>query len=165
MATALFYASSTGNSEEIADKIANELGNIDVFDLSATDISKINEYQKVILGGSTWGEGELNDDWDEAWDSFKTINLADKTVALFGLGDQDGYPDDFCNALGIIYEHVSTSGALIVGFTSTEGYDFDDSKAAIDGKFVGLVIDEDNQDDLTDERIKTWAEDIKSEIL
>jgi flavodoxin I len=165
MATALFYASSTGNSEEIADKIANELGDIDVFDLSATDISKINEYQKVILGGSTWGEGELNDDWDEAWDSFKTINLVDKTVALFGLGDQDGYPDDFCNALGIIYEHVSTSGAQIVGFTSTEGYDYDDSKAEIDGKFAGLVIDEDNQDDLTDERIKTWVEDIKAEIL
>ena len=165
MATALFYASSTGNSEEIADKLANELGDIEVFDLSTTDISKINEYQKVIFGVSTWGEGELNDDWDEAWDSFKTINLVDKTVALFGLGDQDGYPDDFCNALGIIYEQVSISGAQIVGFTSTEGYDYDDSKAEIDGKFVGLVIDEDNQDDLTDERIKNWVENIKEEIL
>lgn len=165
MATALFYASSTGNSEEIANKIANELGDIEVFDLSQTDISKINDYEKVILGGSTWGEGELNDDWDEAWDSFKTIELSDKTIALFGLGDQDGYPDDFCNALGLIYEHVSTSGAQIVGFTSTEGYDYEDSKAEIDGKFVGLVIDEDNQDDLTDERIKNWTDDIKSNIL
>jgi len=165
MATALFYGSSTGNSEEIANKIANELGDIEVFDLSQTGIKKINDYQKVILGGSTWGDGELNDDWDEAWDTFKTINLLDKTVALFGLGDQDGYPDDFCSALGIIYEQVSISGAKIVGFTSNEGYDFDDSKAQIDGKFVGLVIDEDNQDDLTDKRIKTWVEDIKSEIL
>ena len=165
MATALFYASSTGNSEEIANKIASELGDIEVFDLSQTDISKINDYEKVILGGSTWGEGELNDDWDEAWDSFKTIELSDKTIALFGLGDQDGYPDDFCNALGLIYEHVSTSGAQIVGFTSTEGYDYEDSKAEIDGKFVGLVIDEDNQDDLTDERIKNWTDDIKSNIL
>jgi flavodoxin I len=165
MATALFYASSTGNSEEIADKIANELGDIEIFDLSASDINKIDEYKNIILGGSTWGEGELNDDWDEVWDSFKEINLADKTVALFGLGDQEGYGDDFCNALGIIYEHVSTSGAKVVGFTSTEGYEYDDSKAEIDGKFVGLVIDEDNQDDLTDERIKTWVDDIRSEIL
>lgn len=165
MSTALFYGSSTGNSEEIASKIASELGDIEVFDLSQTDVAKINDYKRVILGGSTWGEGELNDDWDEAWDSFKTINLVDKTVALFGLGDQDGYPDDFCNALGIIYEQVSTSGAKIVGFTSTEGYEFDDSKAEIDGKFVGLVIDEDNQDDLTDERIKNWVENIKEEIL
>lgn len=165
MATALFYASSTGNSEEIAEKIASELGGIEVFDLSDTDINKINEYDKVILGGSTWGEGELNDDWDEVWDAFKAINLADKTVALFGLGDQDGYPDDFCNALGLIYEHVSTTGATIVGSTSIDGYEYDDSKAEVDGKFVGLVIDEDNQDDLTDERIKTWVEDIKSDIL
>ena len=165
MATALFYASSTGNSEEIAEKIANELGGIEVFDLSDTDINKINEYDKVILGGSTWGEGELNDDWDEVWDAFCAISLDDKTVALFGLGDQDGYPDDFCNALGLIYEHVSTTGATIVGATSIDGYEYDDSKAEVDGKFVGLVIDEDNQDDLTDERIKTWAEDIKSDIL
>lgn len=165
MATAIFYASSTRNSEEIANKISQELGDIEVYDLSQTNIEKINDYEKVILGGSTWGDGELNDDWDEAWDSFKTINLLDKTVALFGLGDQDGYPDDFCSALGIIYEQVSTSGANIVGFTSTEGYDFEESKAQIDDKFVGLVIDEDNQDDLTDERIKNWVENIKEEIL
>ncbi|APW66345.1 flavodoxin [Poseidonibacter parvus] len=165
MSTALFYASSTGNSEEIADKIASELGGIEIFDLSSSSVEKINEYDKVILGGSTWGDGELNDDWDEAWDSFKTLDLTDKTIALFGLGDQDGYPDEFCSALGIIYEQVSTSGAKIVGFTSTDGYDFDDSKAVIDGKFVGLVIDEDNQDDLTDERISSWAENIKADIL
>ncbi|WP_122894106.1 flavodoxin [Arcobacter peruensis] len=165
MATALFYASSTGNSEEIADKIASELGGIEIFDLSSSSVEKIYEYDKVILGGSTWGDGELNDDWDEAWDSFKTLDLTDKTIALFGLGDQDGYPDEFCSALGIIYEQVSTSGAKIVGFTSIDGYDFDDSKAVVDGKFVGLVIDEDNQDDLTDERISSWAENIKADIL
>jgi len=165
MATALFYASSTGNSEEIANKIAEELGEIEVFDLSNTDIEKINDYEKVILGGSTWGDGELNDDWEEAWDSFKALKLADKTVALFGLGDQDGYPDEFCSALGIIYEQVTDNGANVIGFTSSEDYDFDDSKAQVDGKFVGLVIDEDNQDDLTDERIKNWAENIKDEIL
>lgn len=165
MATALFYASSTGNSEEIADKIASELGGIEIFDLSSSSVEKINEYDKVILGGSTWGDGELNDDWDEAWDSFKTLDLTDKTIALFGLGDQDGYPDEFCSALGIIYEQVSTSGAKIVGFTSTDGYDFDDSKAVVDGNFVGLVIDEDNQDDLTNERISSWAENIKADIL
>ena len=164
MATALFYASSTGNSEEIANKIAEELGGIEVFDLSGTDINKINDYDNVILGGSTWGEGELNDDWDEAWDSFKTIDLNDKTIALFGLGDQDGYPDEFCNALGILYEYLSTTKAKIIGSTSKDGYEYDESKAEVDGKFVGLVIDEDNQDDLTEERISNWVEDIKSQI-
>jgi len=165
MATALFYASSTGNAEEIAEKIANELEGIEVFDLSGTDVNKIEEYDKVILGGSTWGEGELNDDWDEVWDAFTAINLDDKTLALFGLGDQDGYPDEFCNALGLMYEHVCTTKAKIVGSTSIDGYEYDDSKAEVDGKFVGLVIDEDNQDDLTDDRIKAWVKDIKSDIL
>lgn len=165
MATAIFYASSTGNSEEIANKIAQELGEVEVFDISSTNIEEINKYDKLIIGGSTWGEGELNDDWDESWDAFTSLDLSNKTIALFGLGDQESYSDEFCNALGIMYEHISSTNANIIGFTSSEGYDHDDSKAEIDGKFVGLVIDEDNQDDLTDERIKLWVEEIKSDIL
>jgi len=165
MSTALFFTSSTGNSEEIAGKIASELGGIEVFDLSSTSVDKINEFDKVVIGGSTWGEGELNDDFDEIWDDFAAIDFSGKTVALFGLGDQEGYGEDFCNALGIIYEQVSSAGATIVGSTSTDGYEYDDSKAEIDGNFVGLVIDEDNQDDLTDDRISAWAENIKGDIL
>lgn len=165
MSTAIFFASSTGNTEEIAEKISKELGDIEVFDLSGTDVENINNYDKLILGGSTWGEGELNDDWEDSWDDFTNIDLSNKTVALFGLGDQESYGDEFCNALGQIYEQVKSSGAKIVGFTSTDGYDFDESTAQIDDKFVGLVIDEDNQSDLTDERIKSWVNEIKEDIL
>lgn len=165
MATAIFYTSSTGNSSEIAEKISAALGTVDVFDLGGTSVDKINEYDKIIIGGSTWGEGELNDDFDDIWDDFAALDLSSKTVALFGLGDQEGYGEDFCNALGIVYEHVSSTGANIVGSTSIDGYEYDDSKAEVDGKFVGLVIDEDNQDDLTDDRISAWAEDIKGDIL
>lgn len=151
MATAIFFASSTGNSEEIANKIASKLGDIEVFDLAGTKIDKINEYDKLILGGSTWGDGELNDDWEDAWGDFSKLDLSNKTVALFGLGDQESYSDEFCSALGIIYEQIKSSGAKVIGFTSTEGYYHDGSKAQIDTKFVGLVIDEDNQSDLTEE--------------
>lgn len=165
MATAIFYATSTGNTEEIAQKISDELGGIDTFDLSSCDISKMNDYDKIILGGSTWGDGELNDDWEDAWSNFESIDLSSKTVALFGLGDQESYSDEFCSAMGIIYEYVNSTGAKIVGFTSSDGYFHDESKAQIDDKFVGLVIDEDNQSDLTDSRIKTWIDEIKSDIL
>jgi flavodoxin I len=165
MATAIFYATSTGNTEEIAQKISDELGGIDTFDLSSCDISKMNDYDKIILGGSTWGDGELNDDWEDAWSNFESIDLSSKTVALFGLGDQESYSDEFCSAMGIIYEYVNSTGAKIVGFTSSDEYFHDESKAQIDDKFVGLVIDEDNQSDLTDSRIKTWIDDIKSDIL
>ena len=165
MATAIFFASSTGNSEEIANKIASKLGDIEVFDLAGTKIDKINEYDKLILGGSTWGDGELNDDWEDAWGDFCKLDLSGKTIALFGLGDQESYSDEFCSAMGIIYEQIKSNNAKIVGFTSTDGYYHDSSKAQIENNFVGLVLDEDNQSDLTDERIENWVNDIKSEIL
>ena len=165
MATAIFFASSTGNSEEIANKIASKLDDIETFDLSGTKITKINDYDKVILGGSTWGDGELNDDWEDVWDDFCKLDLSNKTIALFGLGDQESYSDEFCSALGIIYEQVEKTGAKIVGFTSTQGYTHDASKAQIDNQFVGLVLDEDNQSDLTDERINEWVNNIKEDIL
>lgn len=165
MATAVFYTTSTGNSTEIADKIAKELGGVEVFELSATGVDKINEYDKVIIGGSTWGDGELNDDLDEIWDDFCAVDFSGKTVALFSLGDQDGYGDTFCDALGILHEQVTSSGANVVGFTSTDGYEYDESKGEVNGEFVGLVIDEDNQDDLTDDRISAWVEAIKGDIL
>jgi len=165
MATAIFFASSTGNSGEIASKISSKLDGIEVFDLAGTKIEKINNYDKIILGGSTWGDGELNDDWEDAWADFCKLDLSSKTIALFGLGDQESYSDEFCSALGIIYEQVNLSGAEIVGFTSTQGYYHDASKAQIEDKFVGLILDEDNQSDLTDERIENWVNEIKENIL
>ena len=165
MTTAIFFASSTGNSEEIANKISVALNDIEVFDLAGTKIEKINEYDKLILGSSTWGDGELNDDWEDIWGDFCKLDLSNKTIALFGLGDQESYSDEFCSAMGIIYEQIAKSGAKIIGFTSTDGYYHDSSKAQIDDKFVGLVIDEDNQSDLTDERINKWTNEIRENIL
>ena len=165
MATAIFFASSTGNSEEIASKLASKLDDIEVFDLAGTNITNINNYDKVILGGSTWGDGELNDDWEDAWADFCKLDLSNKTIALFGLGDQESYSDEFCSALGIIYEQVNSMNANIIGFTSTDGYYHDASKAQIDNKFVGLILDEDNQSDLTNERIENWVNEIRSDIL
>jgi flavodoxin I len=165
MATAIFFASSTGNSEEIANKISLELNKIEVFDLAGTKIDKMNEYDKLILGGSTWGDGELNDDWEDVWGNFSKLDLSNKTIALFGLGDQESYSDEFCSAMGIIYEQIASSGAKIIGFTSSDGYYHDASKAQLNNQFVGLAIDEDNQSDLTDKRIKDWANTIREEIL
>ena len=165
MATAIFFASSTGNSEEIASKISEELGGVEIFDLAGSNVEKMNDYDKLIIGGSTWGDGELNDDWEDCWGDFRALDLSNKTIALFGLGDQESYSDEFCSAMGIIYEHINTTGAKIVGFTSAEGYEHDASKAQIGDEFVGLVIDEDNQSDLTDSRISSWVASIKKDIL
>ena len=67
--------------------------------------------------------------------------------------------------MGIIYEQIIKSKAKVVGFTSTHGYFHDESKAQINDKFVGLAIDEDNQNDLTDERISNWTDEIRKDIL
>ncbi len=165
MSTAIFFASSTGNSAEIANKISNELNNIDVFDLANTKIEKMNDYNKLIIGGSTWGDGELNDDWEDVWDDFCKLDLSKKTIALFGLGDQESYSYEFCSAIGIIYKQIISTNGNIIGFTSTEGYYHDSSKAQINNQFVGLLIDEDNQSELTDERINKWIKEIKEQIL
>ena len=165
MATAIFFASSTGNTEQIASKIASYLDNIEVFDLAGTKVEKINNYDKIILGGSTWGDGELNDDWEDAWADFCKLDLSNKTIALFGLGDQESYSDEFCSAMGLIYEQVAKSSAKVVGFTSVDGYYHDSSKAQENNQFVGLAIDEDNQSDLTNERITNWVDNIKGDIL
>ena len=161
---AIFYATSTGNTEEVANKILKKTNGFELIDISRDGLDKMKECESMIIGVPTWGEGDLQDDWEDCLGNLQAIDFSGKTVALFGLGDQDGYPDEFANALGIMYEEVSSQGAKIIGQTSTEGYDYEESKAVIDGNFVGLVIDEDNQSELTDERIDNWYNSIENHI-
>lgn len=165
MATAIFYASSTGNTKEAAEKIAKNLGIKDIFDIGDTDISKVNEYSKLIFGVSTWGEGDLQDDWDESLGDFKTLNLQGKTIAIFGLGDQEQYNDNYVDGMGILYQAIVAGGGNVVGFWSVNDYEFDESIAQIDDQFVGLALDEDNQPELSDDRIKEWCNQIRNEII
>ncbi|NQY53304.1 MAG: flavodoxin [Campylobacteraceae bacterium] len=165
MATAIFYGSSTGNTEDIANRISEQLGNLDVYDISNQGLDPIKDYDKLIIGLSTWGDGDLQSDFEDIWSDFEEYDFSKKTIALFGLGDQDGYEDEFVNALGTMYKVLKAKGATIIGFTSIEGFEYNISTAQIDDKFCGLVIDEDNQNDLSDERISSWISDIRSEIL
>lgn len=166
MATAIFYASDAGNTEDIAQRIAKELGDIEIFDIGTTDIEKVNEYDKLIFGVSTWGEGDLQSDWEDAEDDFSKIDLSGKTVALFGLGDQEGYDDTFVDAMGILYEKTLEMGANVIGsFDIDSDYDYESSAAVVDGKFVGLAIDEDNQEELSDKRISLWISQIKDQMI
>ena len=94
----------------------------------------------------------------------ESLDLKDKKVALFGLGDQIGYPDNFVDGLGILAAAFEKAGAILVGFTSAEGYSFNHSRALRDGKWCGLVIDIENQSKLTDKRITDWCEQLKKEF-
>lgn len=158
MKTAIFYGSTTGTTEMVAGKVGELLG-AEV--LSATEIDRVEEYDFVIFATSTWGMGDLQDDWYEALDKLKTKNISGKKVGLIGIGDQFGFGDTFVDGIGTIYEEIKDMGINLVGKTSTDGYSFSGSKAVVDDEFVGLVIDENNQSELTDERINAWVEKVK----
>ena len=158
MKTAIFFGSTTGTTEMIAQKVGELLG-AEVY--SANEIDKVEEYDFVIFATSTWGMGDLQDDWYDALEKLKTKNLSGKKVGLIGIGDQEGFGDTFVDGIGTIYEEIKDMGITLVGKTSTEGYNFGNSKAVVDEEFVGLVINENNQSDLTDERIKNWVEKVK----
>ena len=160
----LIYGSDGGNTEDVVNRLAKLLGedNIDIVEVSNTSSQEISSYEKLILASSTWGEGDLQSDWEDFESNLDDVNFKGKTVALLGLGDQDGYGDSFCEAMALLYDKVKE--AKVIGQTSTNGYDFDSSNAVIDNKFLGLAIDEDNQDDLTDERLEAWTEQIKGDL-
>lgn len=161
--TGVFYGSSTGNTEIIARKIAGKLG-ADVFDVSTNPLKAAEDCSNLILGTSTWGFGDLQDDWDSFLPNLVAADLSGKTIALFGLGDADGYPDTFVDGMGLIYEALQSKGCRFVGMVSNSAYNADGSKALIGDKYVGLALDVDNQGQLTDKRINDWVEVIISEL-
>ena len=158
-ATIVIYGSSTGTCEAIAEKIASKLGvqAMNVQDLTA-DVVVSN--QNLILGTSTWGAGELQDDWYDGIKVLQDADLSGKTIALFGCGDCESYGDTFVGGIAELYNAIKSSGAQFIGAVSTDGYTFDDSEAVIDGQFIGLPIDDINEDKLTDSRIDAWVTQI-----
>ena len=162
----VFYGSSTGNTQSAAEAIAKGLGidKADVIDITKASQDSILSYDALILGSSTWGVGDLQDDWEDFIGKLKKINLSDKKVAVFGTGDSSSYSDTFCDAIGIIAEVAQQAGATITGKVETSGYTFDESKAVWDGVFCGLPLDDDNESDKTDERISNWVTQLKSEL-
>jgi len=164
--TKIIYASETGTTEDIAELIRKELpADTEMVDASMATQEDFTEPDFLLLGTSTWGEGDLPSDWEGALPLLEEIDFSGKKVALFGLGDQDGYGECFVDAMGILYEVLTKGGAACVGFTSTAGYDHEASRAEIEaGTFCGLVLDEDNQDHLTQERISAWIATIKDYV-
>ncbi|MFI4847003.1 MAG: flavodoxin FldA [Candidatus Makana argininalis] len=163
----IFYGSDTGNTEKIANIINNILGKkkSDIFNISETNKEDIEKYDKILLGISTWYYGESQCDWDDFFPTIKKINFKNKICAIFGCGDQENYPEYFCDAMGILGNIIKLKGANIVGKWSTKGYKFLNSKCLINKKyFIGLTIDEDTQPELTYSRIKIWINKIIKEM-
>lgn len=165
----LFYGSTTGNTEIVAGLIKEALDEfkthmVAVLNVAEASIEDMKGFDYLILGTPTWYDGELQDDWNEFLPNLDDMDLSGKTVAVFGLGDQAGYSDAFVNGLGILASKIKERGGQLVGTWPLEGYEFDASQAVEGDKFMGLVIDVDNQDELTGERVKAWASQIQGEF-
>ena len=154
----IFYGTSSGNTETVAMKIYERLGSdsATVRDVAESSPADLFPFKLLILGIPTWGIGEVQDDWADFLPQLEDLDLSGKKVALFGLGDQESYPDTFADALGTLYEALQGTGCEIVGSWSTLGYEFMESSAVRNGMFTGLVLDEENQPQLTDIRVQDW---------
>lgn len=162
--TVIVYGTSTGTCEELANKIGGKLGVDNIINVTDLDSSVIADNDNLILGTSTWGAGEMQDDWYDGVKVLKGADLSGKTVALFGCGDSESYPDTFVGGMAEIYNAAKSAGADVIGAVSTDGYTFDDSESVVDGNFVGLALDEVNEDDKTDGRIEAWVAQIQPNL-
>jgi len=164
----LFFGSDEGNTERVAYRIQNRFGVdlVDVHDIADITQLEFAQYEYIILGISTWDFGQIQSDWDDFWDDIAAVDFSGKTVAFFGLGDQFGYSDYFVDAMGMLHDLVVQSCPEIVGYWPTDGYEFNASKAEIPGagKFVGLALDEDHQENLTAKRLNFWCQQLHNEF-
>lgn len=168
----LLYAPANGSTEKIAKIIVERIGK-DKVDLilvdENTEIDIFKPYEKLILGISTVGR----ENWDAqykkvGWDFFlpklDNADFTNKTIAMFGLGNHILYADYFVDAMGELGEKITAKGGNLVALVDTEGYEFNHSKAIINNKFMGLPIDEDTQEELTEERLSKWLEKLTIEL-
>ena len=163
----LFYGSTTGKTADAAEQLQAALGGdsvVELHDIADSSADDFAGYEYFILASPTWDIGQLQADWEGFFPDLDDIDFSGKTVAYFGTGDQSGYEDNFMDAMGILEEKISELGGKTVGYWPTEGYDFNESRAIRNGKFCGLALDDDNQAEETEERIKTWAAQIKQEM-
>lgn len=165
----LIYGSDTGMTEDVTQSIvdkwtASELEVIEAMNVTKEDFEK---FDNLILGLSTWYDGELQSDWEAFFDDFKEIDFTGKTVAIFGLGDQYGYAEYFVDGIGILAEVIIENGGKVIGKWSCEDYDFSSSKAKIEGEdyFYGLAIDDTNEPDKTPELLDEWLQQIEKEFV
>ena len=163
----LFVGSDTGNTDEIGQMLIDrwKVSEIELIDAPNMTAADYDRFQIIIIGLPTWYDGELQSDFDAFYEEFKTIDFSGKAVAMFGLGDQTGYPEFFVDGLGILGQVILDNGGYVFGMWPNEGYEFDESKGLYnEDLFYGLALDFENQMDLNESRLESWIEQIEKEI-
>ncbi|HGY5535260.1 MAG TPA: flavodoxin FldA [Prochlorococcus sp.] len=170
MAVGIYFATTTGKTEDVAERLHGLLSGAnapkDLADVS--DLSEFNGLDALICGIPTWNTGADTERSGTAWDSLlediSGLSLSGKYVAIYGLGDSSTYTENFCDAIEELHRCFKKAGATMVGYVGKGNYTFEDSKSVMGDKFCGLPLDEDSESDMTDDRLKTWASQLKQEI-
>lgn len=163
--TGIFYSFHTNKTSKVSEKIVEAFGSENLVVVNAEEVNEENflQFDNYIIGVATWWDGELPNYWDEFVPAIEDMDLSGKTFAIFGLGDQKHYPENFNDGIGIFAELVESRGAKVVGFTSRDGYSYESSRAERgDNEFSGLCIDQENQARLTKGRVEKWVEELKT---
>ncbi len=171
----IFFGSTSGKTRKVAKMIKKRFDDATMADpvnVNRASADDLAAYDFLILGTPTMGQGQLpglsadcdEESWEEALPRFAGIDFTGKTVAIFGLGDQVSYANEFLDAMIEIYDFVTERGARVVGSWPTEGYEFNTSQAVLDGRFVGLALDLDNQSEQTTARVESWLQQIAADF-
>ena len=170
--TALFYSPEGGNVNRVANKLGELIGNdkVDIVPVKEVEKGDLAKYHKIILVGSTvgadhWDNEIIVDEWIEFFTKIEEISFEKKKVAIVGLGNSVLYPAHFADGMAVLYERIIKQNAEVFGFVDSKDYDFTDSEAVNEeGFFCGLAIDEDNEAELTTERLEKWISILKSDF-
>ena len=165
--TGIFYSFNSTKTAKAAEKILAEFGpDSKILPVNAEDLTEelFLSFTNLILGVPTWFDGELPNYWDEFVPALEDLDLKGKSIAIYGLGNQHEYPENFGDAVGIMAKLVQERGAKLVGLTSIEGYNYESSLAEFDEKFLGLILDQETQPRLSKDRIAQWVNDLKTQF-
>mmetsp|Transcript_3614 Transcript_3614/g.9047 ORF Transcript_3614/g.9047 Transcript_3614/m.9047 type:complete len:217 (-) Transcript_3614:179-829(-) len=176
-AVGLFFSTTTGHTEEAAEMIKSKWsGGIESpAEIADVDASSLAGFDGLVVGAPTWNTGadEMRSGtaWDDVLADIRKLNLKGKKVAVFGCGDSLSYGDYFCDAIEEVHSSFKAAGATMVGEWKVDGssknhtYEFGESKSCKGKVFLGLPLDYDNEDDLSEPRIKEWVDQLKKEGL
>jgi flavodoxin I len=169
--TAIFFGPLKGAVNRVANKLKETIGEdkVVMIPVNTATVADIEKYDKIIFGMSTvgkdtWDSTYSNNDWAKFLPEIGKTKYDGKTVAIFGLGDHVTYAATFVDHIAVLARELMKNGAVLTGQVSTDGYEFDESEAVVNGKFLGLPIDEDFEPELTDERVEKWVKQISSEF-
>jgi flavodoxin I len=169
--TAIFFGPLDGSVHRVANKVRDEIGadKVEMVPVKDATVADLEKYDKIIfgistVGSETWHSTYSNPDWGKFLPEVSKTRYEGKTLAIFGLGDHITYAQTFVDHIGLLAKSLKNNGAKLVGQVPADGYEFDESKAIENGKFMGLPVDEDFEPELTGERVKKWVEQIRPDF-